>query len=73
MKVGLSYRRLLVGLSRSVLARDAGKCLEIVDDVCDSGMDKHTLGRILLCVTQAGLIDRIIELSVETDLRKRGS
>ncbi len=37
--LGLSDRRFLAELSRSVLARDAGRCLKIVDDVYYSGMD----------------------------------
>jgi len=37
--LGLSDRRFLAELSRAVLARDAGKCLKIVDEVYYSGMD----------------------------------
>jgi DNA polymerase-3 subunit gamma/tau len=37
--LGLSDRRFLAELSRAVLARDAGKCLKIVDEAYYSGMD----------------------------------
>jgi DNA polymerase-3 subunit gamma/tau len=37
--LGLSERRFLAELSRAVLARDAGRCLKIVDEVYYSGMD----------------------------------
>jgi DNA polymerase-3 subunit gamma/tau len=37
--LGLSDRRFLAELSRAVLARDAGRCLKIVDEVYYSGMD----------------------------------
>ncbi|MHB8772512.1 MAG: DNA polymerase III subunit gamma/tau [Syntrophales bacterium] len=70
--LGRSDRRFLFSLSDAVLARDAGRCLKIIDEAYYAGLDMKFFGqtllghfRNLLLVGIAGREDSLVELPAD--------